>query len=111
MARLTDRLEALEEDRRARAAADLRRRLRSVSDEDVARWIHAFRRGAPDEECAPARMLEVEDLIDEALGVRWEDLPDHELERRCALIVDELVEMRRHGIKLKIGQLEKGESE
>jgi hypothetical protein len=103
------RLEDLEEGMRARAAAELRKRLHDISDDEIARMLVGFRRGEPEEEYMPEALADAEGLADGALGYGWWDLPEEEVERRTRLIYDEVMVTRGDGIRARVASLERRE--
>ncbi len=110
MAGLRKRLKALEEARRARAARELRKRLHTVSDEDIARWVLGFRRGEAEEDYVPESLADLHDLFEEAMG-DLSSISEGEANRRAQLITGDLLESRGSGIQACIRKLEKVEVE
>jgi hypothetical protein len=110
VASLRERLEALEAARRARVADELRKLLRTISDEEIARWVLGFRRGEAEEEYVPEALADSYDLFDEAMG-NCTNLSKAEADRWAQFIVSELLEFRRSGIRAWIRKLEKLEME
>jgi methyl coenzyme M reductase gamma subunit len=110
VASLRKRLEALEEARRARAADELRKRLRTVSDEDIARCVLGFRRGEAEEDYVPESLADLHDLFEEAMG-DLTSISEGEANRRVQLITGDLLESRGSGIQACIRKLEMVEVE
>ena len=110
MAGLRKRLEALEEARRARAARELRKRLHTVSDEDIARWVLGFRRGEAEEDYVPESLADLHDLFEEAMG-DLSSISDGDANRRPWIITSDLLMCRGSAIQACIRKVEKVEVE